>query len=60
MEEKKEEKKEEQKGVKKEHHCSVCGKLSEATICHACEERIRGEAFEKKRDVEKSGRTKKG
>ncbi|MCK5236390.1 MAG: hypothetical protein KAR06_05320 [Deltaproteobacteria bacterium] len=48
-----EEKKSEVKKEIKEHHCSVCGKVSDATICHACEEKIRGEAFEKKRDIEK-------
>jgi len=37
----------------KEHHCSVCGRLSPATICHACEDRIRGEAVEHKREIEK-------
>lgn len=37
----------------KEHHCSVCGKLSPATICHACEDKIRGEAVEHKRDIER-------
>ena len=26
----------------KKHVCTICGKLSEATICHACEEKIRG------------------
>ncbi|VAW38283.1 hypothetical protein MNBD_DELTA02-50 [hydrothermal vent metagenome] len=39
--------------VRKEHHCSVCGKLNPATICHACEDRIRAEAAEHKRDIEK-------
>ena len=60
---KEEEKKEgEGKEGKKEHKpvCSVCGKPSEAIICHGCEEKIRGEAFDKKRDVEKAGRTDKG
>ena len=54
-----EEKTPEKKEEKKEHHCTVCGKVSEATICHACEEKIRGEAFEQKRDIEKAGRTDK-
>jgi hypothetical protein len=35
------------------HVCAVCGKKSRATICHACEDRLRGEALEHKRDVEK-------
>ncbi len=39
--------------TKKEHHCSVCGKLNPATICHACEDKIRAEATEHKRDIEK-------
>jgi len=39
--------------VKKEHHCSVCGKLNPATICHACEDKIRAEATEHKRDIER-------
>lgn len=51
-----EEKKEEKKEAKKEHHCSVCGKVSDATICQPCEEKIRGEAFEHKRGVEKAGK----
>jgi recombinational DNA repair protein RecR len=42
------------KGEPKEHHCSVCGKLSPATICHACEDKVRGEAVEHKRDIEKT------
>ncbi len=41
------------KGEAGEHHCSICGKPSEETICHACRDRIRGEAVEKKRDVDK-------
>ncbi|MFQ5329765.1 MAG: hypothetical protein ACE5D4_07240 [Thermodesulfobacteriota bacterium] len=40
----------------KEHVCTVCGKKGDATICHACEEKIRGEALEKKKDLEKAGR----
>ncbi len=47
-----EENKGEQKEAKKEHHCSICGKPSELTICHACEDKIRGEAVEQKHDVE--------
>ena len=41
---------------KKEHVCMICGKKSDATICHACEEKIRGEALEKKKGVEKAGK----
>ncbi len=41
------------RNTKKEHHCSVCGKLNPATICHACEDKIRAEAAEHKRDIEK-------
>ncbi len=52
--EKKEDEKQEPETCKKEHHCSVCGKLSPATICQPCEEKIRGEAMEHKRDIEKS------
>ncbi|MBI1911136.1 MAG: hypothetical protein HYS21_03965 [Deltaproteobacteria bacterium] len=52
-----EEKKKEQE---KKHVCSVCGKPSDMTICHACEDRIRGEAVEKKHEAEKAGRTDQG
>ncbi|MEK7881069.1 MAG: hypothetical protein AAB210_04140 [Deltaproteobacteria bacterium] len=54
MPEKKEEKKE------KKHVCSVCGRPSDAVICHICEDRIRGEAIEKKREIEKAGKTDSG
>ncbi|MBI4950186.1 MAG: hypothetical protein HY955_08595 [Deltaproteobacteria bacterium] len=54
MEEK--EKKEEKKHVV----CSICGKPSELTICHACEDKIRGEAVEKKHEIDKAGRTDSG
>ncbi len=40
-------------GNAKGHHCSVCGKLNPATICNACEDKIRAEAAEHKRDIEK-------
>jgi hypothetical protein len=53
-------KKSEEGEEKKEHVCTVCGKPSPMTVCHACEEKIRGEVFEHKRGVEKSGRTGKG
>ena len=55
MEEEKKKKKEEKK-----YTCSVCGQPSETLICHACEDRIRGEALEKKHEVEKAGRTDTG
>lgn len=58
MSEEKDEKSTEKK--EKPHVCSVCGKPSDATICHACEDRIRGEALEKKKDVDKAGRTDTG
>lgn len=51
--------KKEEKGGKK-HICSVCGRPSDTTICHACEDRIRGEALEKKHEAEKAGRTDTG
>lgn len=44
----------------KKHVCSVCGKPSDATICHACEDKIRGEVLEQKHDVDKAGRTDSG
>jgi recombinational DNA repair protein RecR len=40
----------------KKHVCSICGKPSDLTICHACEDKVRGEAVEKKHDSEKAGR----
>jgi ribosomal protein S14 len=55
MEEKKEEKEEEKKEEKK-HRCAVCGRPSDTVICHACEDRVRAEALEKKHDIEKGGR----
>ncbi len=51
---------EEKKKKEKEHVCSICGKPSETVICHACEDKIRGEALEKKKEVEKAGRTDTG
>ena len=53
MEEKKE--KEEKK-----HVCSICARPSDETICHACEDKIRGEAIEKKHNIDKAGRTDTG
>lgn len=40
----------------KKHVCSVCGKPSDTVICHACEDKIRSEAVEKKRGTEKAGK----
>ena len=44
----------------KKHNCSLCGRPSETIICHACEDKIRAEALEKKHDIEKAGRTDSG
>ncbi|MBI5644089.1 MAG: hypothetical protein HY954_11525 [Deltaproteobacteria bacterium] len=44
----------------KKHVCSICAKPSDTTICHACEDKIRGEALEKKHDIDKAGRTDSG
>lgn len=44
----------------KEVPCIVCGKPSFQTICPNCEARIRGEAVEKKTEVEKKGHTEQG
>lgn len=44
----------------KKHVCSVCGRESDLIICHACEDKLRAEALDKKRDVEKSGSTDTG
>jgi len=55
-EDKKDKKKEEEKPLR----CHICGKPSEASICHACEDRIRGEAVEKRKDTGKAGRTDSG
>ncbi len=49
----------EKKPAEKPHLCSVCGKPSDTLICHACEDKIRGEAVEHKREIEKAGRTAK-
>jgi recombinational DNA repair protein RecR len=55
MEEKKEEKKKEGEEEKK-HRCSICGRHSDTVICHACEDKIRAEALERKHDIEKAGK----
>ncbi len=49
-----------EKKKEKKHVCAICGKPSETTICHACEDKIRGEALEKKKEIEKAGITDKG
>lgn len=51
---------EKSKKDEKKHVCSVCGRPSDTVICHACEERIRGEALEKKKEIDKAGRTDTG
>lgn len=48
-----------EKKVKK-HVCSICGRPSDTTICHACEDKIRGEALEHKHEIDKAGRTDTG
>jgi recombinational DNA repair protein RecR len=52
--------KKDEKEKEKKHVCSICGRPSDATICHACEDKIRGEAIEKKHDIDKAGRTDSG
>lgn len=54
MEEKKE--KTEEKVIK----CSICGKPADTVICHACSDKVRGEAVEQKHDINKAGRTGSG
>ena len=49
-----------EEGHEKKHVCSICGRPSDTVICHACEDKIRGEAVEKKHDIEKAGRTDSG
>ena len=44
---------------KTESPCLICGKLAPQSICLACQQRIQGEAIEKKMIVEKKGRTDK-
>ena len=56
-----EENKDATKGAgEKKHVCSVCAKPSDAVICHACEDKIRGETLEHTHDVNKAGRTDTG
>lgn len=45
---------------KKEHVCSICGRSSPLTICHACEDKVRGEMIEHQHDINKAGRTDSG
>lgn len=45
----------EEKAQEKKRVCTVCGRPSPTVFCHACEEKLRAEALEKKRDVEKAG-----
>ena len=47
-----EETKEEAKKDKK-HVCDMCGRESDTIICHACEDKLRGEALDKKHNIEK-------
>ncbi len=44
----------------KKHVCSICSRPSDTIICHACEDKIRGEALEHKHDIDKAGRTDTG
>ncbi len=48
------------KGEKKESPCMICGKLSAESICPACQQKVQGEALDKKQQQEKKGRTDKG
>jgi recombinational DNA repair protein RecR len=48
---------EKKKEEEKKHRCSICGKPSDTLICHACEDKIRAEALEKKHDIEKAGKS---
>ena len=45
---------------KKKHVCSVCARPSVTVICHACEDKIRGETLEHKHEIDKAGRTDTG
>lgn len=53
MVEEKHEEKHEESLAQKKHICSVCAKPSDMVICHACEDMLRAEALDKKRDMEK-------
>ncbi len=45
---------------KEEHVCTLCGRPSPQTICHACEDKIRGEVLEHQHEINKAGRTDTG
>jgi hypothetical protein len=45
------------KNQPREVPCLICGKPSPQTICLNCEIRVQGEAIDKKRQIEKKGRT---
>lgn len=47
------EEKREESLAEKKHICSVCARPSDTLICHACEDKLRADALEKKRDVGK-------
>ena len=49
--------KKEKKKEEKPHVCSICGRPSDTVICHACEDKIRAEALEKRHEIDKAGRT---
>jgi len=53
-------KEEKQEGKKHEHVCTICGKPSPQTICHACEDKVRGEMLDRQHGVNKAGRTDTG
>jgi hypothetical protein len=46
--------------TEKKKTCMICGKPSAETICESCRIKIQTEALEKKREVEKEGRTDPG
>lgn len=50
----------EKKTSRKETPCLICGKPSPQSICLACQARVRGEALDQKKKVEKKGSTDKG
>ena len=45
---------------KKETPCLLCGRPSPESICLSCQNRVQGEAIEKKQEQQKKGRTDKG
>ena len=61
METAKDKKKDQDKAAKKkEHVCTICGRPSPLTICHACEDKVRGEMLEHQHGIHKAGRTDSG